>query len=163
MSNFIWRFFIILVIFLAGLLIGNIFAPKQILQEKDIVAIGEVKTSLDLSAEEDFAALAQSPDINEVYIAFLRERYQSVKKEYEYCLKNITKNPSSRKDFVKIQKNYLSLVNYIEQNYPPKQEELIPVQTEELENSSEQKEKQEISIKQPELPQETDSPQTETK
>ncbi len=127
MGKFVWRSFIIMVIFIAGLLIGNIVAPRQVLQEKDIVGIVKVQTSLDLEKEEDFEALSQSQNFKEVYLAFLKQSYLAAKKEYEYQLQNIDKNPQDKKDFIKAQKNYLTLVNYIEQNYPP---EVEPVKEE---------------------------------
>ena len=126
MGTFVWRSFILMVIFIAGLLVGNIFAPRQILQEKDFVSIVKVQTSLDLEKEDSFTTLAQSQSIQEIYIAFLRQDYQKAKLEYEYQLINITKNPQDQKDFKKKKKNYLAIVNYIEQNYPVIQEEYIP-------------------------------------
>jgi|GEM_PF-2878062 hypothetical protein len=127
MGKFIWRLFILMVIFIAGLLVGNIVAPRQVLQEKDIVGIVKVKTSLDLEKEEDFATITQSQNFKEVYLAFLKESYLAAKKEYEYQLQNITKNPQDIKNFVKAQKNYSTIVSYIEQNYPP---EVEPVKEE---------------------------------
>ena len=124
MVNLIWRLFIIMVIFLAGVLAGNIFTPKQILQEKDIIAVSQAQTSLDLNTEDSFLTLSQSQNIDEVYLAFLRQSYQRAKKEYEYQLQNLTKNPQSQKDFIKAQKNYLAIVSYIEQTYPLTKEEV---------------------------------------
>lgn len=123
MVNLIWRLLIIMVIFLAGVLAGNIFTPKQILQEKDIIAVGQAQTSLDLDTEDNFLTLSQSQNIDEVYLAFLRQSYQRAKKEYEYQLQNLSKNPQSQKDFIKAQKNYLAIVSYIEQTYPLTKEE----------------------------------------
>ena len=123
MGKFVWRSFILMVIFISGLLVGNIFAPKQVLQEKDIVSVVKVQTSLDLDKEDNFIALAQNPNIEEVFDAFLRQNYQKAKLEYEYQLQNITKNPQDQKDFIKAQKNYLAIVNYIEENYSSVQEE----------------------------------------
>ena len=119
MGKFIWRTFIIITIFIAGLLVGNIVAPKQVLQEKDIVGIVKVQTSLDLEKEEDFTTISQSQNFKEVHLAFLRQAYQAAKTEYEYQLQNIAKNPQNIKDFIKIQKKYLTITTYIEQNYPP--------------------------------------------
>ncbi|MBR4509027.1 MAG: hypothetical protein IKP23_06145 [Elusimicrobiaceae bacterium] len=126
MARFVWRSFILMVIFIAGLLVGNIFAPRQILQEKDFVSIVKVQTSLDLEKEDNFATLSQSQSIKEVYISFLRQNYQKAKLEYEYQLINIKNNPQDQKDFIKAKKNYLAIVSYIEQNYPVIQEEDIP-------------------------------------
>ncbi len=126
MARFVWRSFILMVIFIAGLLVGNIFAPRQILQEKDFVSIVKVQTSLDLEKEDNFATLSQSQSIKEVYISFLRQDYQKAKLEYEYQLINIKNNPQDQKDFIKAKKNYLAIVSYIEQNYPVIQEEDIP-------------------------------------
>lgn len=129
MGNLIWRLFIILVIFISGLLVGNIFTPKQILEEKDIVAIPKAKTSLDLDKEEDLSALQQSQDIKVVFSALVRQTYQTTKREYEYQLQNLNKNHDSQKEFIKAQKNYLSIINFIEQNYPLQEEEIeIPEQ-----------------------------------
>jgi len=122
MGRFIWRSFILMIIFTIGLLIGNIFTPKQILQEKDIVGLTKVQTSLDLEAEDNFAALAQSQSIEEVYYAFLRQYYQKSKLGYEYQLQKFSKNPQDQKDFMKAQKNYINFVNYLEQNFPLIQE-----------------------------------------
>lgn len=126
MGKFVWRLFILVVIFISGLLVGNIFAPRQILQEKNFVAVVEVQTSLDLEKEDNFITLANSQNIEEVYFAFLRQKYQKAKLQYEYQLINIKNNPQDQKDFIKAQKNYLAIVNYIEQNYPLIQEENTP-------------------------------------
>lgn len=139
MGRFVWRSFIVMVIFIAGLLVGNIFAPRQILQEKDIVAVVEVQTSLDLEKEDNFAVLAQNQNIEELYLAFLRQNYKRTKLEYEYQLQNITKNPQDQKDFIKAQKNYLAIVSYIEQNYPITQEG-IPFPAEQPEQIEENQE-----------------------
>lgn len=127
MGNLIWRLFIILVVFISGLLVGNIFTPKQILEEKDIVAIPKAKTSLDLDKEEDLSALQQNQDIQVVFSALVRQTYQTTKREYEYQLQNLNKNHDSQKEFIKVQKNYLSIINFIEQNYPLREEETIKV------------------------------------
>ncbi|MBQ4492978.1 MAG: hypothetical protein II972_00010 [Elusimicrobiaceae bacterium] len=115
MARFVWRSFILMVIFTSGLLVGNIFTPKQILQEKDIVGMVEVKTSLNLQTKDNFITLAQSQDITEIYTAFLRQSYKAAKLEYEAQLQNVTKNPQDQKDFIKAKKNYLAIVSYIEQ------------------------------------------------
>ena len=129
MGNLIWRLFIILVIFISGLLVGNIFTPKQILEEKDIIAIPKAKTSLDLDKEEDLSALQQSQNTKELFSALVIQTYQTTKREYEYQLQNLNKNHDSQKEFIKAQKNYLSIINFIEQNYPLQEEEIkIPEQ-----------------------------------
>lgn len=148
MGKFVWRSFIIMVIFIAGLLIGNIVAPRQVLQEKDIVGIVKVQTSLDLEREEDFEALSQSQDVKEVYIAFLIQAYRTSKKEYEYQLQNIDKNPQDKKDFIKAQKNYLTLVNYIEQNYPIIQESAQEPVSEQLPEPTQEEKQEENSLTQ---------------
>ena len=155
MSKFIWRLLISIVIFISGLLVGNIFAPRQILQEKDFVGIVKVQTSLDLEKEDNFVTLSQSQSIEEVYFAFLRQYYQKAKIEYEQQLINITRNPQDQKDFIKAQKSYLALVNYIEQNYPltPK-EQLPPVP----DNTIQPTEEQEII---PEEPKQNELPPVE--
>ncbi len=128
MGKFVWRLFIVIVIFISGLLVGNIFAPKQILQEKDFVGIIKVQTSLDLEKEDNFIVLSQSQNLEEVYFAFLRQYYQKTKLNYEQQLINITKNPQDQKDFIKAQKDYLAVVSYIEQNYPIVKEENISLE-----------------------------------
>lgn len=143
MARFVWRSFILMVIFTSGLLVGNIFTPKQILQEKDIVGIVEVKTSLDLQTKDNFITLAQSQDITEIYTAFLRQSYKAAKLEYEAQLQNVTKNPQDQKDFIKAKKDYIAIANYIEQNYPVIQEELsIPEQEEKTEDLTQEETKQ---------------------
>ena len=138
MGTFVWRSFIIIVVFIAGLLVGNIFTPKQVLQEKDIVSLVEVKTSIDLDKEDDFSTLSQNQNIYEVYTAFLRQIYQRTKKDYEYQLQNIDKTSQDKKDFIKAQKQYLAIVAYIEQNYPEKQEEASSPEQEPSNLNSEQ-------------------------
>ena len=140
MGNFIWRSFIVMIIFIAGLLIGNIFAPKQILEEKDIIAVVEPRTSLDLNIEDNFEALHQVYDVRELFAAFLRQDYQKTKKEYEHQLENLNKNDHSYKDFMKAQKNYLAIINYIEQNYPLKEDVQVPQNDEPTEQESLQQE-----------------------
>ena len=137
MGNFIWRSFIIMVIFLAGLLVGNIFAPKQILEEKDITALTKPESSLDIEKQTDYIALQQSQDIKELYTAFLIETYQKTKREYEYQLENLNKNDQSKKDFLKAQKNYLTLSAFIEQNYPLNNTSEEPAPIVQEENSKE--------------------------
>ena len=122
MGNFIWRAFIIMAIFIAGLLVGNILAPRQILDEKDITAVEKVQTSLDLDKEDNLATLQQSQDIKELFSVVVRQTYQRAKRDYEYQLENLNKNDQSKKDFIKAQKHYLALVKFIEQNYPVIQE-----------------------------------------
>ncbi len=148
MGKFVWRSFIIMVIFIAGLLIGNIVAPRQVLQEKDIVGIVKVQTSLDLEKEEDFESLSQSQNFKEVYLAFLKQSYLAAKKEYEYQLQNIDKNPQDKKDFIKAQKNYLTLVNYIEQNYPIIQESAQEPVSEQLPEPTPEEKQEENSLTQ---------------
>ena len=157
MGNLIWRLFIILVIFISGLLVGNIFTPKQILEEKDIVAIPKAKTSLDLDKEEDLSALQQSQDIQVVFSALVRQTYQTTKREYEYQLQNLNKNHDSQKEFIKAQKNYLSIIGFIEQNYPLQEEETTKVAEQNSKKETfqepEQEQKTPENINQPQIPQ----------
>lgn len=143
MGNFIWRSFIVMIIFIAGLLIGSIFAPKQILEEKDIIAVVEPRTSLDLNIEDNFETLHQVYDVRELFAAFLRQDYQKTKKEYEHQLENLNKNDHSYKDFMKAQKNYLAIINYIEQNYPLNEVAQVPQNNEPSKQESLQQENQE--------------------
>ncbi|MDR0645941.1 MAG: hypothetical protein LBG46_02925 [Elusimicrobiota bacterium] len=134
MLGIILRILIVMVVFLSGVLFGNIFMPKKQLEHTSIINIGEPKTSLNLKRELDIetalnaliqsekalanTATEQNPHADTVKKVLLLQFYKAAKADYELEILK-TQNPAHNRDgFTKIRDNYLKIKKQIETIFP---------------------------------------------
>lgn len=146
MLGIITRILIVIVVFLAGALAGNIFMPQRQLEHASITSIAEPETSLNLKREPNVesalkaaaqseAALSETGMDPEVLFSwtYLMQRtlilqaYRAAKAEYELELLRVQSNPARRADFLKAQDNYQRVKALVEATFPPETEETIEI------------------------------------
>jgi hypothetical protein len=149
MLGIILRLLIVIAVFLAGALAGNILMPKKQIEHTSIVNIGEPETSLNLEREFNIDAALNTVTQTEAELAnaaidrktlpswkdtmrraLLLQSYKAAKANYELELLKI-QNPSYNRDgFAKTRDNYLKIKKQIETTFPPRQledMELLPI------------------------------------
>ena len=148
MLALISRVLIVIIVFLAGAMVGNIFMPQKRLEYTAITSVGEPETSLNLSREANIentlkavmqseTALAQTGMDPEVLFSWtdmlqrtvLLQSYKAAKAAYELELLKVQTNPTQRDNFLKAQDNYQKIKTLVETTFPPKNADNIEVLT----------------------------------
>jgi hypothetical protein len=137
MLGFLSRVLIVLIVFTAGALVGNIYMPQKQLEQGLVTSISEPKTTLNLNKEpgtqEALKALEQTdkalysagmeegavfPISDTIRSALVLQAYKTAKCQYEVALLKAQSNPGQRGEFLKIQDNYFKIKTLLETYYP---------------------------------------------
>lgn len=146
MITIIARVFIVIVVFLAGTMVGNIYMPQKRLEQTSLVAVKEPQTSINLESEPNIestsqsitqmeAALSDSGMDPEVLFSWsdtmqrtvLIQAYKAAKNKYEIELLKAQENPTHKDAFLKAKNNYFKIVTLIEKTFPPLPQEVIEI------------------------------------
>ncbi|MDR0952729.1 MAG: hypothetical protein LBM71_00855 [Elusimicrobiota bacterium] len=137
MISFIIRVFIVIVVFLAGVMVGNIFMPQKQLEEHAITAVREPATTLDLAAPLDTQAMLE--DVSKIQSvlqtcpagqennqntaqdtkkALLLAAFKAAQYQYKLELLKVHETPEHKTAYIKARDNYLKIIETIEADFP---------------------------------------------
>ena len=136
------RVLIVIVVFLAGVFVGNIYMPKKLLESSDITALSAPQTSLNLTREPNLestlkavaqteAALSNTGMDPELIFSWsdmmqrtlVLQAYRAARAEYDLELIRVQNNPANRDQFLKAQSNYMRVKAALEAAFPATKEE----------------------------------------
>ena len=131
------RVIIVMAVFLAGTLVGNIYMPQKKLESTDLVAVKEPVTSIDTQAKPDTVAavndlqkltsiLSQDNKQDEAALSaednlqktLLIQTYLAAKYKYELELLKAQQTPEQKDAFLKAKNDYNDAAELLEKIYP---------------------------------------------
>lgn len=132
------RILLILTVFIAGVLTGNVLMPQQNLEAQDIVSLQAPQTSLDLSKEpstedalkaldEQADALLKTQSVapenaflwqDTIKKNILLQAYVSAKENYEIALLKVQNSPQEKDFFIQARNNYAKISDLISTLFP---------------------------------------------
>lgn len=140
------RVIIVMAVFLAGTLVGNIYMPQKKLESTDLVAVKEPVTSIDTQAKPDTAAavndlqkltavLTQDNKQDEAALSaednlqktLLIQTYLAAKYKYELELLKAQQTPEQKDTFLKAKNDYNDAAELLEKIYPQISENEIEI------------------------------------
>lgn len=141
-----FRIIIVMAVFLAGTLVGNIYMPQKKLEASALVSLKEPETSVDLSSSPDTSsAMSDLKELNtllpkdikddenvfalntNIEKTLLLQSYLAAKYKYEIELLKATATPEQRDNFIKARNNYNAISALMQQTYPQIQENEVEI------------------------------------
>ena len=141
-----FRIIIVMAVFLAGTLVGNIYMPQKRLETSALVSLKEPETSVDISSSPDTAsAMADLKELNtllpqeikddenvfalntNIEKTLLLQSYLAAKYKYEIELLRASATPEQKDDFIKARNNYNTILALLEQTYPQIKESEVEI------------------------------------
>jgi hypothetical protein len=141
-----FRIIIVMAVFLAGTLVGNIYMPQKKLETSALVSLKEPESAVDLKSSPDTAAaMADLKELNtllpqevkddenvfalntNIEKTLLLQSYLAAKYKYEIELLRASATPEQRDDFIKARNNYNAITALIQQTYPQIQESEVEI------------------------------------
>lgn len=148
MLAFIMRVLIVIIVFIAGVFVGNIYMPQKLLESSDITALPAPRTSLNLTREpnldstlkavmqmeEALSATGMDPELlfswtDMMQRTLVLQAYRAAKAEYELALLRVQNNPAASDQFLRAQADYARVKAALEAAFPVVEEEPAEVLT----------------------------------